>query len=93
MKSKPELIVLESSLAAFDRDEIKVETLCETWRRVALSLNGLPPRYGVVLEDILQRMESSALFTEESCSFSVKDMRDGLQLWLEKASRACAAQE
>jgi hypothetical protein len=92
MNTKPELIVLESSLAAFDRDEIQVETLCETWRQVALSLSSLPPRYRVVLEDILQRMESSALFTDESCSFSMKDMRNSLQFWLEKARQACAAQ-
>ena len=45
----------------------------------------LPPRYTEVLTQLLTRLESSALFTEESCSFSHKDLVDSLQLWLDKA--------
>jgi hypothetical protein len=30
-------------------------------------------------------MESGALFTEESCSFSQKDQLQALQTWLDKA--------
>jgi hypothetical protein len=78
-------IVLETSLAAFDRGEIEVNTLCRHWREAVAGQQDLPPRYMQVLEDVLGRMESSALFSEESCSFSVKDMRDSLQVWLEKA--------
>jgi hypothetical protein len=43
-------------------------------------LQALPPRYGEVLLNLLDRLESSALFTEESCSFSQKDLLDNLRM-------------
>ncbi len=48
-------------------------------------LRSLPPRYGDVLLQLLDRLESSALFSEESCSFSQSELFDSLQLWLDKA--------
>jgi len=48
-------------------------------------LDALPPRYAEVLLGLLDRLESSALFTEESCSFSQTGLLDNLQLWLDKA--------
>jgi len=45
----------------------------------------LPARYGQVLDDLLDRLESSALFSEESCSFSQDGLLDNLQLWIDKA--------
>lgn len=48
-------------------------------------LDALPPRYTEVLLQLLDRLESSALFSEESCSFSQKELFDSLQLWLDKA--------
>jgi len=48
-------------------------------------LGALPVRYATVLSDLLDRLESSALFTEESCSFSRKDLLESLQMWLDKA--------
>jgi hypothetical protein len=48
-------------------------------------LAALPPRYAEVLSGLLTRLESSALFTDESCSFSRKDLVDSLQMWLDKA--------
>ncbi|MEA3394109.1 MAG: hypothetical protein U9R55_05705 [Pseudomonadota bacterium] len=50
----------------------------------------LPPRYADVLHQLLDRLESSALFAEESCSFSQQDLLDSLQLWLDKASQQLA---
>ena len=50
-------------------------------------LAALPPRYAEVLHGLLDRLESSALFAEESCSFSQQDLLDSLQLWLDKAAR------
>jgi hypothetical protein len=55
-------------------------------------LAALPPRYGEVLLGLLDRLESSALFAEESCSFSQRDLLDSLQLWLDKAAQHIAAQ-
>ncbi|MEZ2300016.1 hypothetical protein [Variovorax sp. RCC_210] len=48
-------------------------------------LAALPPRYAEVLLNLLDRLESSALFSEESCSFSQKDLLDNLQVWVDKA--------
>lgn len=53
-------------------------------------LDALPPRYGEVLHGLLDRLESSALFAEESCSFSQTDLLDSLQLWLDKAATQLA---
>jgi len=51
----------------------------------------LPPRYTEVLLDLLDRLESSALFAEESCSFSQAGLLDSLQLWLDKAAQRLEA--
>lgn len=48
-------------------------------------LGTLPPAFGDVLNGLLTRLESSALFSEESCSFSQTDLLDSLQMWLDKA--------
>lgn len=45
----------------------------------------LPGRFNDVLSQLLNGLESSALFTEESCSFSQKELLDSLQLWIDKA--------
>ena len=45
----------------------------------------LPPRYAEVLNGLLDRLESSALFSEESCSFSQKDLVANLRMWADKA--------
>ena len=47
----------------------------------------LPEKYGAALENILSRVESSSLFTEESCSFSKKDLANALSTWLEKVQQ------
>jgi hypothetical protein len=54
-------------------------------------LAALPSRFFDVLMQLLSRLESSALFTEESCSFSRNDLLDSLQLWLDKAGQALQA--
>lgn len=45
----------------------------------------LPARFNDVLSQLLNGLESSALFTEESCSFSQTELLDSLQLWIDKA--------
>jgi hypothetical protein len=47
----------------------------------------LPEKYGAALENVLSRVESSSLFTEESCSFSKKDLANALSIWLEKVQQ------
>ena len=62
-----------------------VTTLSNEARASTELLGALPPRYGEVLLGLLDRLESSALFSEESCSFSQKDLLDNLQVWADKA--------
>ncbi len=45
----------------------------------------LPPAFSTVLDNLTDRLQASALFTEESCSFSRQDLIDSLRLWLDKA--------
>ena len=45
-----------------------------------------------MLLNLLDRLESSALFTDESCSFSQSDLLDSLQLWANKAQQSLDAQ-
>jgi hypothetical protein len=47
----------------------------------------LPEKYDKALENVLSRVESSSLFTEESCSFSKKDLANALSIWLEKVQQ------
>lgn len=48
-------------------------------------LSALPPAFSEVLGQLLDRLESSALFSEESCSFSQQGLIDHLQVWIDKA--------
>ena len=50
-------------------------------------LAALPARYSEVLFGLLDRLETGALFTEESCSFSHKDLHDNLAIWADKADQ------
>lgn len=53
--------------------------------RALVSQMNLPQKYPDALEGVLSRIESSSLFTEESCSFSKKDLAHALEVWLIKA--------
>jgi hypothetical protein len=55
--------------------------------RVFCKDSQLPEKYGTALENVLSRVESSSLFTEESCSFSKKDLANALRVWLEKVQQ------
>jgi len=55
--------------------------------RVFCKDSQLPEKYGTALENVLSRVESSSLFTEESCSFSKKDLANALSVWLEKVQQ------
>lgn len=83
-----ELDQMEASLAALRRGGITATAFARELRASHGLLRGLPPRYGEVLESLLDRLEASALFTEESCSFSQSDLLDNLEQWLAKARTA-----
>ena len=76
---------VQDALNAFTQGATSASALSHTARAQADLLAALPPRYAEVLHGLLDRLESSALFSEESCSFSQKDLVDTLQMWVDKA--------
>ncbi len=78
---------MNHTLTACKQGTVSQNVLIQQWRSDAAMLS-LPEKFGVVLGNLLDRLESSALFSEESCSFSQKDLLDSLQMWLEKAQQA-----
>jgi hypothetical protein len=84
------LQMLRSSLDDLRHARLTMQVFCSTWRSQETLLADLPPRYREVMEDLLGRMEAGALFTEESCSFSLDDLQASLGVWLDKASQTLA---
>ena len=72
------------TLAACQQGGLSQTAMIRQWRSDGAQLP-LPEKFGEVLGNLLDRMEASALFSEESCSFSQKDLFDSLQMWAEKA--------
>ena len=80
-----QLQVFQDSLQRFEDGAISATTLSNQTRDAQAMLHALPERYRQVLLQLLDRLESSALFTEESCSFSQEDLRTHLYGWVDKA--------
>lgn len=77
---------LRHSIDRLRHGELGVSDFVALWRTVVeAEFSCLPAAYGRVLDDLLSRLESSALFDAESCSFSRADLMDNLATWLEKA--------
>ena len=76
---------IQAGLNELRSDGIGVQQFSAQARGAVAVLRRLPPRYGEVWLQLLDRLESSALFSEESCSFSQKDLLDNLQVWIDKA--------
>lgn len=77
---------MAEALARLQQGRSTIAELSQVWRTQTELLSSLPPQYGSVMHNVLDRLESSALFTEESCSFSQKELLDNLQVWIDKAS-------
>jgi hypothetical protein len=84
-EAQQQWLALQTALAGLREAPQQTSAFSQSARGHTALLNALPPRYGEVLLGLLDRLESSALFSEESCSFSQKDLLDNLALWLDKA--------
>jgi hypothetical protein len=83
------LSALPATLDEFASGAMSLTDLARNWRDAAsLHEPALPQRYLDVLERVLNQLESAALFTEESCSFSQADMVAALGDWLQRAQAA-----
>ncbi|MEY2891351.1 MAG: hypothetical protein RJA98_1259 [Pseudomonadota bacterium] len=77
---------MQSAFDAWRRDATPAHAnaLAAQWRHAARAA-ALPARYLEVLQRLLDPLESAALFTEESCSFSQADLASALTQWFDKA--------
>ncbi len=82
---------LHHALEQLRDGSLQARDFCHQARAQELLLGALPERYQTVWLDLIDRMESSALFTEESCSFSQTELIDSLSIWLDKAQRLLEA--
>lgn len=80
-----QLDALHVALDQLRSGAVMPHALSDLARTQTTLLDSLPPRYGEVLLGLLDRLESSALFSEESCSFSQQGLLDNLQVWVDKA--------
>ena len=87
-----ELDTLQSALDQLRRGDVGAQAFSAQARGHEALLQKLPPPYRQVLDDLLDRLESSALFSGESCSFSQDGMLDNMQLWIDKARAKLSAQ-
>ncbi|MBV8272157.1 MAG: hypothetical protein JO067_07780 [Cupriavidus sp.] len=78
------LAAMRSALDAHLAGNLPVGDLIGQWRASAPALT-LPPVFGQAMEELLRRMEMSAVFAQDSCSFSSTAVTDQLKRWLDKA--------
>lgn len=79
------LRALRDSLRDLQQERTSSTEFCRSWRSQGALLAALPPRFGQVMEDLLGRLESSSMFSGESCSYSHEDLHASLGVWLDKA--------
>ena len=85
MTALEQLNDIKTKFAQFQANEIRTTELTDAARAALVLVSSLPPQFGEVLNNILDRLESSALFTEESCSFSQTGLLENLEVWIQKA--------
>lgn len=78
------LAAMRQALEAHLADKLPVTELIAQWRASATALT-LPPVFGQAMGELLRRLEMSAAFAQDSCSFSSTAVTDQLKRWLDKA--------
>ncbi len=87
MTASNQLQGLVSTLGQAQAGALPVDELARHWRGHSQHLlAALPPNFSPVMHNLLDRLESAASFTDESCSVSQRDLLAGLQQWVEKAA-------
>ncbi len=86
-----QLAACREALKAWREGRMPMTAFCQQARSAQDCLDALPERYAQVWHNLLDRLESSALFAEESCSFSQTDLVDGLSQWLDQAEKRLSA--
>ena len=82
---------LRAALQRLAEGRLSVRQCLALWRAdVPPVLAELSPRYAEVLDELLMRLESSAGFGGESCSFSQDELLAELRHWLDHAEQRLA---
>jgi hypothetical protein len=89
--AQEQLLELKALLPAAQSGGMLISEWVKLARERQVLLQALPEKYSIVFHDLLDRLESSALFSEESCSFSQRDLLDSLQTWVDKAGSRLTA--
>ena len=79
------LATLRHALTTLRSDASTDRAFVHTARAQEALFKALPPKFEEVWLGLVDRLESSALFHEESCSFSQTDLLDSLEMVLDKA--------
>jgi hypothetical protein len=85
------LATLRAALATLRSDAMTDRAFVQTARSQEALFKALPPKFEEVWLGLVDRLEASALFSEESCSFSQTDLLDNLALVLDKAEAKLTA--
>jgi hypothetical protein len=84
------LEIIQQSLDSLQSGTLDAAALLRRLHAVALPFE-LPPKYGEVLNNLRDRLESSAAFSGERCSFSQEDLIAIVQGWIDKAREKLAS--
>jgi hypothetical protein len=87
MNAAQQLAVLQTGLQQLRSGTLTVAAFSRLARDQTGLLARLPAPFEPVLQHLLDRLESAALFSEESCSFSQTELLDSLQQWRDHAQR------
>lgn len=87
MHAQTDIAQLRQSVSDLRAGTLSVVAFMQSLPDVSALLAQLPARYAEVWHGLIDRLQSGALFSEESCSFSQTDLIDSLSLWLDKAEK------
>jgi hypothetical protein len=91
MSATVALATLRIALTELRRNALSDRAFIQAARSQEALFQALPPKFEEVWLGLVDRLESSALFAEESCSFSQTDLLDNLALVLDKAEATLTA--
>ena len=91
MSATVALATLRIALTDLRNNALTDRAFIQTARSQEALFKALPPKFEQVWHELVDRLESSALFSEESCSFSQTDLLDNLALVLDKAEAKLTA--
>ncbi len=85
--------MLGRSLADFEAGRIDMDDLIALWRRHGCDDPAIPAGWREVLDDLLMRLESARLFSQDSCSFSRSELLATMREWLTRAQAQVQMQQ